>query len=407
MRIAYIIGSYPALTTTFIDREIQLLQKWGVEIKVFSVRKSKSKLSPRQETMQKEVQYLLPPNYLHLLAALIRYAFNQPRAFLGTLIYLLGRPHPTLKARMKTILHFGEGVYLAWHMRKGKYQHIHAHFADRAAILALVASKLLGIQYSMTAHAMDIYVDPVMLPEKISGASFVATCTAYNQAYLSTLANNGASEKIIKLYHGLDTRLYNPSSNGNTGNHAPIILAVGQLKEKKGFTYLLQACHELHTEGYAFKCQIIGEGPLREDLENQIHQLNLTQVVELCGALPHEKVIEMYSQATIFVLPAVTSSDGDRDGIPNVILEALAMQLPVVSTLHSGIPEVIKHGVNGLLVEAKDVPSLAAALISLIKQPAMRKSLGQAGRDTVIEKFDLSQNVGLFHQQFLRLLEEN
>lgn len=407
MRIAYIIGSYPALTTTFIDREIQLLQKWGVDIKVFSVRRSKSELSPGQKILQKEVQYLLPPNFWQLLVAHILYAIKQPHAFWGILVYLLGRPHPTLKAKLKTVFHFGEGVYLAWHMRKGKYQHLHAHFADRASILALVASKLLRIRYSLTAHAMDIYVDPVMLPEKIAGACFVATCTAYNQAYLSTLTTNGAREKIIKLYHGLDTSLYKPTSNGNTGNQTPFILAVGQLKEKKGFTYLMQACQKLQTEGYSFKCQIIGEGPLRAELENQIQHLGLTQVVELCGALPHEKVIEKYSQATIFVLPAVTSSDGDRDGIPNVILEALAMQLPVVSTLHSGIPEVIKQGVNGLLVEAKDVTSLAAALSSLIEQPALRKSLGQIGRDTVMEKFDLSQNIGLLYQEFLSVLEEN
>lgn len=407
MRIAYIIGSYPALTTTFIDREIQLLRKWSVDLKVFSVRRSKSKLSAEQAAMLPDVTYLLPVNYWFLLTAHLWFAVKQPSVFWGTLFYLLQRPHPSWKTRLKTILHFGEGVYLAWKMLNGKYQHLHAHFADRAAVIALVASRLLKIRYSLTAHAMDIYVDPVLLPEKIAGAAFVATCTAYNQAYLHSLLTNGAKEKIKCIYHGLDTDLYMPTTDNL--NHEPknFILAVGQLKEKKGFTYLLQACQNLYQDDINFKCHIVGDGPLRDELEKQIHRLELERIVQLHGALPHEQVVELYSQASIFALPAVTSSDGDRDGIPNVILEALAMQIPVVSTHHSGIPEVISNQENGLLVEAKDVQALTDALQTLLEQPALRKRLGISGRNIVIEKFDLNRNIGLLYQEFLKVVEEN
>lgn len=407
MRLAYIIGSYPALTTTFIDREIQLLREWEVDLRIFSIRRSKSRLSPGQIAIRQEVKYLLPVNYMQLIFAHLFYVLKKPGVFWGTFKYLLSRPHPGLKTRLKTILHFGEGVYAAWLMQKEGYEHIHAHFADRASILAMVASRLLGIQYSLTAHAMDIYVDPVMLPEKISGAAFVATCTAYNQAHLRSLSTNGSREKIKCIYHGLDTSYYNPPLNGLPGDPSNLILSVGQLKEKKGFTYLLQACQILKEDGYTFKCQIVGDGPMRAELENQISNLGLSEVVELCGALPHEKVIEKYSQATIFVLPAVTASDGDRDGIPNVILEALAMKLPVVSTEHSGIPEVIVHGNNGLLVKSKDSLSLAKALGSLMDQQSLRKHLGETGRKTVLEKFDLPKNIGILHSEFQRVMEEN
>jgi glycosyltransferase involved in cell wall biosynthesis len=253
---------------------------------------------------------------------------------------------------------------------------------------------------------MDIYVNPVLLPEKIAGASFVATCTAYNQAHLHSLLSNGSREKIKCIYHGLDTRPYQPSTNGSQTKDVPVILAVGQLKEKKGFTYLLQACQSLKEKGYQFTCQIVGDGPLRDDLESQVRNLAIEDVAELCGALPHEKVINRYSQAAIFVLPAVTSSDGDRDGIPNVILEALAMQLPVVSTDHSGIPEVIVDGENGLLVKSKDVTALTTALTRLIEQPELRQYLGKNGRQTVLEKFDLPANIGALFNEFQRVMEE-
>jgi glycosyltransferase involved in cell wall biosynthesis len=162
----------------------------------------------------------------------------------------------------------------------------------------------------------------------------------------------------------------------------------------------------LKEAGYPFMCQIVGDGPLRIDLEDQIRKLSLEGIVELCGAIPHERVIEKYSQAAIFVLPAVTSSDGDRDGIPNVILEALAMQLPVVSTDHSGIPEVIVDGENGLLVESKDVNALTAALSRLIEQPELRQHLGKNGRETVLEKFDLPANIGALFNEFQHAVEE-
>jgi glycosyltransferase involved in cell wall biosynthesis len=407
MKLAYIIGSYPALTTTFIDREVLLLREWGVDLRIFSIRRSKSKLSGAQKEIQQEVTYLLPVNLWKLFAAHLLFGFQKPITYFKVLFYLLGQPHPNLKARMKTIFHFGEGVYAAYWMRQASYEHIHAHFADRAATIALVASRLLGIRYSLTAHAMDIYVEPVLLPEKIGGAAFVATCTAYNQAYLHSLIANGAKEKIKCIYHGLDTRPYVPAVSGNLSEGETMLLAVGQLKEKKGFTYLLQACRNLREAGYGFTCQIVGDGPLREDLEGQISLLGLDGTVELCGALPHEEVIEKYAQASIFVLPAVTSSDGDRDGIPNVILEALTMHLPVVSTNHSGIPEVISHGENGLLVKSKDVQALTDALASLMEQPALRKQLGQHGRKIVLEKFDLPTNISALYAEFQHVMEEN
>ncbi len=390
LKLAYIIGTYPSLTTTFIDREITFLRHWGVNLRVVSIRRFSERLSPDQKALQREVAYLLPVSKGAFLRAHVSFAVRRPQAYWSALLYLLTRPHPNLETRLKTLLHFGEGVYAAHVLRPYAPNHLHAHFVDRAATVALVAGRLLSTPYSVTAHANDIYVNPVLLPEKLSEAKFVATCTGYNREHLARVGNGNLSPKINCIYHGLDVSHYQPDSKPWD---TPLLLSVGQLKEKKGLAYLIKACRILKDRGYNLECQIVGEGPLRPALEAQIRQLSLEDAVTLCGALPHPEVIEKYRQATLFVLPCVVSANGDRDGIPNVILEAMAMQVAVVSTRHSGIPEVVEDGVNGLLVPPADEVALAEALAQLLDDPERRCQLGQRGRQTVIEKFSVEQNV--------------
>jgi len=399
LRLAYLVGTYPALTTTFIAREVVLLQQWGAQLKVFSIRRPAAPLTPEQKALEQGVVYLLPANLLSLLASHLRFVLLRPAKYFGTLFYLLTRRHETLASRVKTLLHFGEGVYWAALLRGEKWDWLHAHFVDRAATLAMVASNLLGVPYSVTAHANDIYVSPVLLPEKLSRASFVATCTGYNQKHLSRLLPEAFARKVKRIYHGLDLEAYRRESH--TPNGKPLLVSVGQLKEKKGFAFLLDACRLLRDAKHDFECQIVGEGPLREALGQQIRSLRLEDVVTLCGALPHSQVVEKYRRATLFVLSCVLGGDGDRDGIPNVILEAMAMELPVVSTRHSGIPEVVHDGINGLLVEPGDVQALATALAHLLSDPATARRFGSLARHTVLENFDLATNVKRLLAEFL------
>jgi glycosyltransferase involved in cell wall biosynthesis len=291
-----------------------------------------------------------------------------------------------------TFLHFGAGVYAAYILRNHPCDQIHAHFVDRAATLALVAGRLLRVPYSLTAHANDIYVNPVLLPEKLSGAKFITTCTAYNKAHLSQILRDELiNGKLHLVYHGLDTSNYTPPSQPHEGQ--PLVLSVGQLKEKKGFAHLVAACRHLKDRGCDFTCEIVGEGPQRQELEALIAQLGLEDTITLCGAAPHEAVIEKYGRATLFVLPCITAHDGDRDGIPTVLMEAMAMQLPIVSTHHSGIPELVQDKINGLLLPPGDEEALANALAELLDNPALRRQLGQRGREKVIEDFEVEQNV--------------
>jgi hypothetical protein len=351
LNVAYIIGTYPTSTTTFIDREIHVLRRLGVDLQVISIRRPVNDLSPQQEN-QAGIHYLLPVDIGVLVWNHLRLITSRPRVYLRTFVHLLTRPHPTLRARLRTIMHFGLGVHTSELLRQ-RYpcDHIHAHFVDRAALVALIAGRLLDRPFSATAHANDIYVDPVLLSEKIAQAKFIATCTQYNKSHLLAVPSTKPG-RLRCIYHGFD-------------------------------------------------CWIAGDGPLRHALEAKIAELSLQHSVSLLGSLPHEAVIEKYSQATIFVLPCVTGSDGDRDGIPNVILEAMALGLPVVSTRHSGIPEAIEDGHSGLLVTPGDSTALADSLAQLIADEGLRKRLGCCARQKIIETFDVEVNVKKLLAEFI------
>ncbi|HET6597171.1 MAG TPA: glycosyltransferase [Anaerolineales bacterium] len=397
--LTYIIGTYPGLTTTFIDREVMVLRNMGVQLKILSIRQPWTKLSAEQEALRNDVTYLLPIKWLPLIISHIRYALTKPNPFFSTLVYLLTRPHSSFKTRLMTLIHFMEGVYAAYTLRRAPGQHLHAHFIDRAATVALVASRLLGIPYSVTAHASDIYVNPVLLREKLANAKFVSTCTAYNRSYLSQFGKDLFNHKLLCIYHGLELERYVNVQRTKLGR--PVILSVGQLQERKGLSYLVDACGILQDRGIQFECRIVGEGPLRQTLQDQIHRLGLDNSVRLLGALPHEEVIAQYQEATVFALPAILGKDGDRDGIPNVILEALSMGLPVVSTAHSGIPEVIEEGTNGLLVPPEDGEALSSALARLICDPEMQIAFGKAGRQIVADRFNPEKNARRLLEAFI------
>ncbi len=397
--LTYIIGTYPGLTTTFIDREVMALRGMGAQLQILSIRQPWTKLSAEQEALRKDVTYLLPIKWLPLIISHLSYALTKPKRFFSTLVYLLTRPHPSLRARLMTFIHFMEGVYAAYTLRRAPGQHLHAHFIDRAATVALVASRLLDIPYSVTAHASDIYVNPVLLKEKLANAKFVSTCTAYNRSYLSQFGKDLFNHKLLCIYHGLELERYVKVQRTKIGR--PVILSVGQLQERKGLSYLVEACSFLGERGIQFECRIIGEGPLRPILQDQIQRLGLENFVRLLGALPHEEVIAQYQEATVFALPAILGKDGDRDGIPNVILEALSMGLPVVSTAHSGIPEVIEEGVNGLLVPPEDAKALSSALERVICNPEMQSAFGKAGRQIVADRFNPEKNARRLLEAFI------
>jgi len=405
MKIGYIIGRYPNHSKTFIDREIVELMRQGVDCVIISIRPGeKFTMSREVEHLAARTRHLLPVNWRRFVTAHLRFGLTQFSLYIRTLLYLLTRPCLSLPARGKTLLHFLEGVYAAELLRCENVDLIHAHFIDRAATVALIVSRLLNVPYSITAHARDIYVNPILLPEKIAGARFVVTCTACNKAHLDQIAGPHAADKIYLIYHGIELAGF--EQNGKPPANVPRLLAVGRLQAKKGFAHLIGACHLLKLRGRYLACDIIGEGPEQPALSQLIAQLGVGDIATLKGQLSFAEVMEHYRRADVFVLPSVVAEDGDRDGIPNVLLEAMAMQLPAVSTTVSGIPELVEDGANGCLVPAGDDAALADALAQLLDNATLRESLGKAGRVKVARDFDIHRNVSqllaLYSQQLAR-----
>jgi glycosyltransferase involved in cell wall biosynthesis len=403
-QVAYLIKCFPRLSETFILHEVLELERQGLPLRIFSLLEPTGKVNQAAQKVQARVTYFphgFPVGWLILMASALRRFFKNPWSFLKTSLGALVRFH-----NLATPKHILYAAYLAEQLEQAGITHLHAHYANTPATIALLAHQFTGISFSFTAHAKDIYLSRKdTLAYKMKQARFVATCTGYNQRYLASLLDARGAVAIHRIYHGLDFRVFPRRIAGvaevSAPRARPLILSVARLVEKKGLVYLLHACRQLLDHGYAVDCRIIGEGPLRAALEQQIHDLALTNHVELCGAETHERVIEIYRQATLFVLPSVVAENGDRDGIPNVLAESLYLGVPVVSTSVSGIPELIQPDRNGLLVPPRDGAALAAAIARLLNSPQLRQRLAAAGRETVLAHFDMSANAQRLLNLFL------
>ncbi len=399
LRVSYLIGTYPVLTETFIDREITQLLDEGADLEIVSIRRPRTDLSEAQRSLSRRVTYLLPVSIPNLLLAHVTAAIGRPRTYFGTLAWLMTRAHDGFPRR-RTVQHFATGVYLARVLGGRSGVHLHAHFVDRAATVALVAARFLDTTYSVTAHAREIYVDAFLLRERIGGAQFVVTCTEYNRRHLVDVVGPTVGRKIVRLYHGLDLDTFLSMQRDSVREEPPLILAVAQLTERKGLRYLIDALRLMEDRGRQFTCEIVGDGPLRDALAAQVRSMGLDHRVRLTGPLPYPEVIERYRRAAAFVLPCIVAPDGDRDGIPNVILEAMAAALPVISTGVSGIPEVLRDDVTGIMVPEADDVATAEAIERIVDDPALATRLGAAARELVKDEFNLERNVGRLSQRF-------
>ena len=404
LQLAYIIGTFPNITTTFIDREIRVLRQLGLDLQTLSIRRPKpgTPLSTEQQVFQQDTIYLLPLNWIRFFISNLYLVLLHPFTYFGTLIYLLSRPHPNFSARFKSLLHFAEGVYAAYLLRSLPLDRLHAHFLDRAATVALVAGRFLRLPYSVTAHANDIYKDPVLLFEKIKEATFVVTVSQFNKSYILDLYPDLGSDKIHVLHPWVDLEHFQPPPTNNTIHDELRVLSVGRLVEKKGHQYLIEACHLLKLRDVDFECHIIGDGPLKSELKADINRYKLQEQVHLLGAQPQSKVLDSLAWCDVFVLACVIAQDGDRDGMPVALAEAMAMEVPVISTNIVGIGELVQPGA-GYLTPPNDVVALARAIKSMTSaSPAERSRMGKYGRTIIAEEFDVFKGTGrlagLFYQ---------
>lgn len=390
LKIAYVLNSFPALSETFIRQEILELERQQLSLHIFSLSKpSVNDGAGGNWEGHTPLTYLATSSLLNRLLGVGQYFLKAPLRVLKT--FLLTSKYYGLRSACAALLY---AVSLIQQLECEQIHHVHAHYATEPTAVAQVVYLLSGIPYSFTAHAYDIYLSPrPTLKYKMQMARFIVTCTAYNQHYLEQI-NELMAERIYCIYHGLNLKVF-PISDQTPlvrSQDPPCILTVSRLVEKKGLSYLIQACAILKRRGYRFTVRIAGEGPLRDILQREIHLAGLSENLSLLGSVAHEEVVKLYQQATIVALPCIIGKDGDRDGIPNVLVEALYMGLPVVSTPISGIPELISSEVNGLLVPSQDSNALADALARLLDDDELCKRLSIAGRQTVLEQFNMSRN---------------
>jgi glycosyltransferase involved in cell wall biosynthesis len=405
--ITFLLKRFPRLSETFILNELLALERQGVPLRVYSL------LDPEEKIVHADVARLRTPveyfpvgsrGALALARAHLSVLAAAPKAYFRTLGDAISRMRGT------ALKHFVRAGWLAARLRETDTVHLHAHFAHGPASVAKFASELTGIPFSFTAHAKDIYTSPPeLLQSKLRAARFVVTCTEYNAQHLAGLAGPPWANRIHRIYHGVDFDRFRRVDGDVERSAAPRVsrpptcLAIGRLVEKKGFPYLIAAARILAATGRSFTVRIVGGGEQRAALEAAIEQGGLKGTVELCGPMPQEKLLPLYEEAAAFVLPCVVTDNGDRDGIPNVLVEAMRMGVPVVSTSISGVPELVIHEKTGLLVPPRDAQALADAIAAILDHPERASRLAANAARHVAEAFDLHRNA----QSLRHLLLEN
>ncbi len=396
--LGMVLKGYPRISETFISNEILLLERLGFTIHIFSMRRGREAFTHDSLARIKARVDYLPETFLrhihrlafHNLRLATRHAGRYAQG-LNTVLRRYRRSRNPASLR-----HFLQAGYLVDRCLPGRgVVHLHAHFAHSPASVALYAAALSGLPFSFTAHAKDIYTsDPEQLREKIALARYVVTCTDYNRRHLAGIAGR-LSTPIHRIYHGIDTGLFSGDGRMNDCPSPPYrLLTVARLTPKKGIPTVLRALKGLQAAGVAFTHTLIGDGAEREPTLALIGELGLEPVCRWLGAQPHHVVLEHYRAADAFVLGCEVAADGDRDGIPNVLFESMAMGVPVAATAVSAIPELVEDGVTGLLVPPGQPQALTGALRALLTDPGLRRRLIAAARRRVIAEFDNGALVG-------------
>jgi colanic acid/amylovoran biosynthesis glycosyltransferase len=405
--IAYIAQKFPSLSLTFVYREVEALREKGCDIVTLSTWKPRrDQLSAEAQHLVDSTSYVFPLNWLRFLTAHLQYMITRPLRYWGTFFFLLTQPGEGLRNRVRTFYHFCEAVYLTPEVQRRGVDHIHSHFALNSATAAMVIARLLDIPFSFTAHANDIFRNPILLKQKIQAARFIIAISEYNREWLYNIVPRPeTARKMHIVRYGVDVHHFSPVGR-QAQNGRPVILSVCRLVEKKGLPYLIKACKRLVDAGYDFHCLIVGGGPQESLLRQLIGENDLASYVSLEGVVFQEHLKEYLNRADVFVLPCVVASDGDRDGIPNTLIEAMAMGIPTISTGVSGIPELIKNERTGLIVPEKDEQALAEALGRLLDDEPLRLKLSQGGRQQVEQDYALDKNVEKLKAIFERYLSE-
>jgi len=397
VRLGYLYSRYPVISQTFCDAEMLALERLGLELEIGSVYPPLTSLRHEHVScLRAPIHYAPPQEILRISEKNAKIAGRWPRDLVEQHERKYG---PGVKAEQRA----RNALYFADFFARNQVDHVHVHFANRAAHTALFLKEISGIPFSVTAHGQDFMKDlgsDDLLREICAAAEFVAAETDYSRELICQRCPDSAA-KIHRVYNGIDLEHFPTPAQGTT-NPVPRIISVGRLVPFKGFEYLVDACAELARRGFDFVCHIVGDGPLRDRLGAKIDMLNLSSRINLLGSLSQRAVLEKIQAADIFALASVIDAQGASDVFPTVILEAMSSARPVVSTRLAGIPELVVDGETGVLVSPGDTAALTCALEQLLRDPELRLRFGRAGRARIEQHFRIEDTVAPLLKLFER-----
>lgn len=397
VKILYIVSLFPCWSETFIIREMKSLKETGADISVLSLKHANEKLV-QTDAKEFTMKAMYPDALLALNAQALKSFLKRPLVnsclFSSIVFKLYNKP----LSMLKSVATWWITLSVIEKIKKLNPDHIHAHWATYPSTSAFIISKNLNIPFSFTSHAHDIFIEDHLIKKKIISSKFSITISEYNKKRLSKQLNLNLDSKMNIVHCGVDLK---NNTYIRDERDLSTILSVGRLDHIKGFSVLIDACHELVHKGIVFTCKIIGDGPLKSALHNQIKENKLDEYIELLGVMPQEQVRLHLNKATIFALPSVITKEGDMDGIPVALMEAMASGLPVVSTTVSGIPELILNEQNGLIVSPDDSHALSNGILTLLTDEHLRDKYASLARETIEKDFSVNIETEKLYQLIL------
>lgn len=411
--VAVLLSRFPTVTETFILREIREMERQGQPVRLVPLLREDPPVV--HEEARPWIRRALFTRFLspRIVDAVLRAFLDAPGTFLSVLRTLLAGTFRSPGFLLRSLALFPKAVYLARRLDAEGIRHVHAHYATHPSTVAWVIASLTDLTFSVTAHAHDIFVDRTFLEEKLDAAAFVRVISEFNRDYLLSRYPGLDPARVRVVHVGVDVDRYATTSGGEggldgddggaAGEDAPLVLAVASLRPYKGVAVLLEACYLLRGTGLDLRCAVAGDGPLRAELEALRVAYGLEDRVRLLGAVPESTVGELLSRASVSVLPSRVQEDGQMDGIPVALMEAMAAGVPVVASDISGVPELVENERSGMLVPPGDAEAVATAVRTLLANPDAARRMGARGRERVRRSFELEGTV----TRLLALLDDH
>lgn len=401
MKIAYLTNCFGTQSHTFIRREIRALRKLGVDLQLYGIRKDTDNLASDALDLVEQTHYLYPISLADAVKGNFKCLLRAPGHYLKGLVQAFTSEEFGLKRRAKMVYHYLVAASMGERARRDGVSHIHAHFMNVSTSIAMYAAHHAQLPYSVTVHSAGTFKTPHILGvhQKLRQAQFLMMISNYNVEYFDAIEPCRHKSHVVRCGMDLDDFAFRPATTYQV--HAPVrLLAVGRFVEKKGFLYLIEAAGILQREGVNFTLNLIGGGPLASQLKARAEALGLGERVTFLGQKSTDYVRQAMAESDIVIVPSVTSATGEMEGLPVVIMEAMASGVPVIATAHSGIPEIVQPDITGQLTKERDAEGIAKAIQAFIASPRLEQI--DKARHLIEDTFNISVVAQQRHELFKR-----